>query len=118
MINLNDLTTGQLQCIVAIEDQIEILQGQMDSVPADVGTIDSPPPFTATNRRRRMPITYRASIAADPGARWDKAKRTEATASEATKKRKRLSSAFSCLTTCRASHRSRKSNGIYHETTT
>jgi hypothetical protein len=38
-ITLTDLTTGQLNRIIAIKEQIEALQGQVDSIAAEVGAI-------------------------------------------------------------------------------
>jgi hypothetical protein len=42
MTNLKDLTTNQLKSIIAIKEQIEALQGQIDSIVAGRGEIPIP----------------------------------------------------------------------------
>ncbi len=72
MTNLTDLTTIQLNSIIAIKEQIEALQGQIDSIAAGGGEI--PIPMAGTKRRRRMSAAARAKMAAAARARWAKAK--------------------------------------------
>jgi len=53
MTNLNDLTTGQILQIIAIKEQIEGLQSQIDSI-ASAGGGETPiPPPTRRNQRKR-----------------------------------------------------------------
>jgi hypothetical protein len=72
MTNLTDLTTGQLRHIIAIKEQIEKLQGQIDSIAAD-GEIPSPSAVKVP-KKRRMSAAARARIAAGARARWAKIK--------------------------------------------
>ncbi len=74
MTNLTDLTTSQLNSIIAIKEQIEALQGQMDSIAAGGGKI--PIPFAATKRGRRRSPAVRARMAAAQRARWARVKGT------------------------------------------
>jgi hypothetical protein len=72
MINLTELTTNQLKSIISIKEQIEKLQGQLDSIVSGNG---DPIPPIAGNRRRRMSRAGRARIIAAVKARWAKVKR-------------------------------------------
>ena len=85
MTNLIDLTTSQLHHIIAIKEQIERLQGQIDSLVAG-GEISSSPAAKAP-KKRRMSAAARARIAAGARARWARIRGT------APKKRKRRLSA-------------------------
>ena len=72
MTKLTDLTTSQLNSIIAIKEQIESLQGRLDSIAAGS---DSPTPAIVGKRRRRMSRAGRARIIAAVKARWAKVKR-------------------------------------------
>jgi hypothetical protein len=89
MTNITDLTTSQLNSIIAIKEQIEKLQGQLDSIAAGN---DSPIPVIAAKRRRRMSRAGRARIIAAVKARWAKVKR-KAKSKPAKKGKRRLSAA-------------------------
>ena len=92
MTNLTDLTTSQLNSIIAIKEQIEALQGQMDSIAAGGGKI--PVPFSVTKRGRRRSPAVRARMAAAQRARWAKIKgKGAAAAKPANKGKRRLSAA-------------------------
>jgi hypothetical protein len=69
MTKITDLTTAQLNSIIAIKEQIENLQSQLDSIASGNG---SPTPTVATRRRRRMSRAGRARIIAAVKARWAK----------------------------------------------
>lgn len=70
--NITDLTTAQLQQILAIKEQIEELQSQIGSI-ARGGEIPSPA-NPKVRRKRRMSRAGRARIAAAQKARWAKIK--------------------------------------------
>jgi hypothetical protein len=72
MINLTELTTTQLNSIIAIKEQIETLQSQMDSIVSN----GSPIPAIAA-KRRRMSRAGRARIIAAVKARWARVKATK-----------------------------------------
>lgn len=92
MTNLIDLTTSQLNSIIAIKEQIEALQGQIDSIVAGDGG-DSPAPTIVTKPHRRRSAAVRARMAAAARARWAKIKGTGATDAKPPKKGKRRLSA-------------------------
>jgi hypothetical protein len=92
MTNLTDLTTGQLRRIIAIKQQIETLQGEIDSLVADGGGMPSPFDLKV-RKKRRMSAASRARIAAGARARWARVKGTGAAASKTAKKVKRRLSA-------------------------
>jgi hypothetical protein len=93
MTNLIDLTTSQLNSIIAIKEQIEALQGQIDSIVAGDGGGDSPAPTIVTKPHRRRSAAVRARMAAAARARWAKIKGTGATDAKPPKKGKRRLSA-------------------------
>ena len=100
MTNLNDLTTSQIRSIIAIKEQIEELQSQIDSIAADGGEIpiplteDVPTPakrkyhITAAHKRKLVKALARARK-----ARWAKIKGTDATTSDKPAKRRKMSAA-------------------------
>jgi hypothetical protein len=91
MKNLTDLTTGQLHRIISIKEQIEKLQGQIDSIAGDGGI-----PSTSAVKvpmKRRMSPAARARIAAGARARWARIKGTAPTSPKLPKKGKRRLSA-------------------------
>jgi hypothetical protein len=90
MTNLKDLTTGQLHHIIAIKEQIEKLQSQIDSIVAGGGNVPTPSPVEVP-KKRRMSAAARARIAAGARARWAKVKAAKGAA--APKKRRRMSAA-------------------------
>jgi hypothetical protein len=53
MTNLHDLTTSQLNRIIAIKEQIETLQGEIESIAGDGGEVPSPFPEDTPRKRRR-----------------------------------------------------------------
>ena len=94
MSNLTDLTTGQLHSIISIKEQIEKLQGQIESITGGSGGNGVPSPFTANiPKRRKMSAAGRAAIAAGQKARWAKAKGSKEKASAPAKKRRKMSAA-------------------------
>jgi hypothetical protein len=94
MTNLTELTTSQLHRIIAIKEQIETLQSQIDSIAADGGEIPIPSTEEAPKkRRRRRSAAVRARMAAAQKARWAKIKGTGAKPSKPAKKGKRRLSA-------------------------
>jgi hypothetical protein len=92
MTNFEDLTSGQLNQIISIKEQIEALQGQIESI-AGGGGNGVPSPFVGAKKRRRMSAAGRAAIAAGQKARWAKAKGTKGKASAPVKKRRKMSAA-------------------------
>ena len=96
MTNLADLTTGQLQRIIAIKEQIEGLQSQIESIVAGAGgdgEFPTPSPGEAPKGQRRRFAAVRAKMAASQKARRAKIKGNGATDSEPEKKGKRRMSA-------------------------
>jgi len=86
MTNITNLTTGQLNQIIAIKEQIEALQAQIESIAAEEsGGGDDPVPFAVTKRRRSPAV--RARMAAAQQARWARIRGT------ARKGKRRLSAA-------------------------
>ena len=75
MINLQDLTTSQLNRIIAIKEQIETLQSEMESIANDgIETSAQTSVPVKEAGKRRMSAAGRARIAAAATARWAKAK--------------------------------------------
>src|SRR5271170_3778114 len=72
MTKLNDLTISQLNRVIAIKEQIESLQGQLDSITPDGGSNGAPTAFATTKKKkkRRMSAAGRRAIAAAARARW------------------------------------------------
>jgi hypothetical protein len=80
MTTIADLTTGQLQRIIAVKEQIEALQSQIDSI-AGGGEVPSPPPGeapTPAKRKYHMTAAHRRklikALARARKIRWAKAK--------------------------------------------
>ena len=92
MTNLSSLTTGQLHRILAIKEQTEALQSQIQSI-AGGGDVPTPATVEAPKKQRRMSRAGRAAIAAAARARWARIKGTSATESGSVKKEKRKLSA-------------------------
>jgi hypothetical protein len=88
MINLSQLTTSQLHRIIAIKEQIESLQSQIDSIAGGGGETPAP---SAPVKKGGMSAAGRARISAAAKARWArvKAKKSEV----APKKRRKMSAA-------------------------
>jgi hypothetical protein len=61
--NIADLTTNQLKSILALKEQIQTLQSQLDSIAGGDGEIPSPGK-APKKRGRRMSRAGRAAIAA------------------------------------------------------
>jgi len=74
MTNLNELSTTELRRLIAIKEEIEALQGQIDSI-AGGGGIPALSRGQAP-KRRGMSAAGRARIAAAQRARWAKIKRS------------------------------------------
>jgi uncharacterized membrane protein YqiK len=77
MTNISNLTTTQLRQIIAIKEQIEKLEGEIDSI-AGEGNIPTPAADEAPRKRRRS-AAVRARMASAQQARWAKIKGTGAT---------------------------------------
>jgi len=90
MTNLTHLTISQLRNIVAMREQIESLQGEIDLIARNGGEIPIPPPVD-TPQKRRMSASSRAKIAAAK-ARWAKVR--AAKGEVAPKKRQKMSAAW------------------------
>ncbi len=91
MTNLTNLTTGQLRDIIAIKEQIETLQSQLDSI-AGGGEISTPSGQKGPKKGRRS-AAVRARMAAAQRARWARIKGTGPADSKPAKKKKRKLSA-------------------------
>jgi hypothetical protein len=97
MTKLKDLTTGQIQRIIAVKEQIEVLKGQIDSIAAGGGDgtgISTPFSEAKPPKKRRMSRAGRAAIAAAARARWAKYRgNRSAKAEKPAKKRREVSAA-------------------------
>jgi hypothetical protein len=91
MTNLTYLTVSQLKSILSIMEQIEKLQGQIDSIAGNGGEIPIPAAAEAPKKRRMSPAA-RARIAAAARARWAKIKGKAPAAPKPAKKSDRRSS--------------------------
>jgi hypothetical protein len=63
--NLRDLTTSQLRGIIAIKEQIEALQGQIDSIVAGGGSREISMPFSAAApvpAKRKLSAAHRRKL--------------------------------------------------------
>jgi phage protein D len=96
--NIANLTTTQLNQIIAIKEQIEALQSQIDSIAADGGEVPTPPaqePPATSKRKYRMTAAHRRklvkALARARSIRWAKFK-AQSSASEPAKKKDRRSS--------------------------
>ena len=88
MTKLTDLTTTQLRRIIAIKEQIETLQGQIDAIAGGGGEF---PALTAPHQRRgRRKMSRSAAARIAVTARWAKVRAAKA---EATPKKRRISAA-------------------------
>lgn len=80
MANLSELTTDQLRRAVAIKEQIEALQSELNSLTGEAAPRRGRPPGTSRvgrppgSGRRTMSAAARAAIAAAQRARWAKQK--------------------------------------------
>ena len=100
MTNLRDLTTSQLRGIIAIREQIEALQGQIDSIVAGGGSREISMPFSAAApvpAKRKLSAAHRRklikALAKPRKIRWAKIKGEAATESKPAKKKDQRSSA-------------------------
>jgi hypothetical protein len=100
MTNLTELTTSQLNSIIVIKEQIEALQGQIDSIVAGGGEV--PTPFTEevpapAKRKYHMSAAHRRklvkALAKARKIRWARVKGTKATPKAAQKRDRRSSPA-------------------------
>lgn len=90
MPNLSELSVDQLRRAVAIKEQIENLQSQLNSLNGFGREI--PVPF-GKGKRRKMSAAGRARIAAAARARWAKVKGTKSEKAAPVAKKKRTMSA-------------------------
>jgi len=74
--NITELTTTQLNQIIALKEQIETLQSEIDSIAE--GEVPTPTDEEFPKKRRRS-AAVRARMAAAQQARWAKIKGTGAT---------------------------------------
>ena len=110
MMNLTELTTSQLRRIVAIKEEIEALQAQIQSLAGDTET---PAPRAANGRRkRRLSPAGRARIAAAAKARWAKHRGEPATALEPAWKRRKVSAEARARMAASARARWRKAKAV------
>src|ERR1035441_1593520 len=96
MTNIATLTTTQLRQIIVIKEQIERLEGEIDSIAAggSGGEIPILPAEEAPQKhRRRRSAAVRARMAAAQRARWAEIKGTGATDFKPAKRGKRRISA-------------------------
>ena len=101
MTKLNDLTTNQLRGILAIKEQIEALQGQVDSIIAGGGEIPIPSArveATAPAKRKyRMTAAHKhkliKALARARAIRWAKIKGTGAAKADKLAKTRKMSAA-------------------------
>jgi hypothetical protein len=91
MTNLANLTTSQLKSIISIKEQIETLQGQIDSIVSGGGEVPTPAAEDAPRKVRRS-AAVRARMAAAQRARWAKIKGNGVTPELAKAKKDRHSS--------------------------
>src|SRR5208283_2056050 len=90
MTKLTDLTTTQLRQIIALKEQMETLQSELDSIAG--GEVPTPEDEEFPKKRRRS-AAVRARMAAAQRARWAKIKGAGSTDSQPAKKGKRRISA-------------------------
>ena len=90
MTKLTDLTTTQLRQIIALKEQMETLQSEIDSIAG--GEVPTPADEEFPKKRRRS-AAVRARMAAAQQARWAKIKGTGATDFKPAKRGKRRISA-------------------------
>jgi hypothetical protein len=81
MTNLENLTVGQLRQVVAIKEQIERLEAQLNSIAGGDGHAGA-----ASPKRRVMSASARARIAAAQRLRWAKKRGRGAAPAAAVKK--------------------------------
>jgi phage protein D len=93
MTNLHDLTVAELRKVVAIKEQIEALQSELDSVAGSVAEVPEPAANGRRKKRRHMSAAARARIGAAQRARWAKARKAARAAAPAKKKKRRVSRA-------------------------
>ena len=101
MIDYRNLTTAQLERIIAIKQQIEDLQSQLDSIAGGGGRGPGRP-----KGKRRMSAAGRRAIAAGAKARWAKIKDVTHTAKPT--KRKKWSAAARARSSAAAKARWKK----------
>ena len=89
MTNLYDLTTSQLNRVIAIKEQIERLQSELQSIAENGQTL----PAVSVGKKRGMSAAGRARIAAAARARWAKYRGSAAPSAPAKKGKRRLSAA-------------------------
>jgi hypothetical protein len=92
--NLSDLTAAQLKSIVAVKEQIEALQSQIDSIVGGRGgdNDESAIPAVEVPKKRHMSAAAREKIAAAAKARWARIKKTKPEAAKPVQKQDRRSS--------------------------
>ena len=91
MTNLYDLTTSQLNRVIAIKEQIERLQSELQSIAGDGQAL--PAASEGGGKKRHMSAAGRARIAAAARARWAEYRGSAAPSAPAKKGKRRLSAA-------------------------
>jgi len=89
--NLKDLSTAQLNRIIAIKEQIESLQAEIDSIASAGGGNEVPVPAIdakPVRKKHKMSKAGRAAIAAAAKARWAKARGEKVADKPVTEKKK------------------------------
>jgi hypothetical protein len=89
MMKLTELTTTQLQRIIAIKEEIEALQSQINSLAGEAEI--AAPAAGKVRRKRRLSRAGRARIAAAAKARWARLRGGPAADSKPARKRRKVS---------------------------
>ena len=106
MTNLTDLTTSQLRRVIAIKEQMEALQDQINSI---VGDTEIPVPSAVkVRKKRRLSAAGPARIAAAARARWAEFRGESAPKSKPARKRREVSAAVRARLAASARARWRK----------
>lgn len=90
--NSHNISTDQLRRALQIKEQIESLQGQLESLLSGSARVQSSATLGG-RRRNKMSAAGRARIAAAQRARWAKVKRTSSNGAAPHKRRNKMSAA-------------------------
>jgi uncharacterized small protein (DUF1192 family) len=103
MSDLHNLSVAQLRQVIALKEQIEELQAELDSITGG----ESAAPAPAGRKKRRMSAAARAAIGRAQKARWAKAKAGKSTDDSAPtgKKKRKVSAAARAKLTASAKAR-------------
>ena len=91
MTTLQNLSVAQLREVVAIKEQIEKLQSELDSIAGGVAAPGAEAP--ARRKKRRMSRAARARIGAAQRARWAKVRGRKAKAAAPVKRKRKVGAA-------------------------